>query len=265
MDIRGRTAFVTGTGQGIGRLLAERLAAAGCDVIGCDLDEGRQAETRAAVEAAGARYTALSCDLADTDAARVMTRAAAKIGFDVLVLNAGIATSGRYLGDTFETWERTVMIDLMAVMAMTYEALGPLTEKPAGHVVFMSSIAGVAAAAGTAAYNAAKFGVTGFGRAIQMEYEGSRVGVSIVHPTMTRTRMIDGVRGSRSVPVIEPEQVADAVMASIAAGGGTVFVPRRMRWVMDVFPRLMPGTAGRLAQRDDSAKSWLAAQKGLPD
>ena len=265
MDVGGKTAFVTGTGQGIGRLLAERLAGAGCDVIGCDLNEARQAETRAGVEAAGARYTALAADLSDTGAARAVTREAARTGFDLLVNNAGIVTSGRYLGDAFETWEKTVMIDLVAVMAITYEALGHLRERAEAHVVNMSSVAGVVASPGQAAYCAAKFGVTGFTRAIELECAGSSVAVSTIHPTMVRTRMIEGVTGSKNVPVIEPAEVVDAVMDAIRTGKPTVFVPPKMRWLMDVFPRVLPGTAKRMGLADESAQSWLGTQKGLPD
>ena len=265
MDVTGKTAFVTGTGQGISRLLAERLAKAGCDVIGCDLDEGRQGEVRTAVEGAGARYTALSADLSDTEAARAVARDAAGIGFDVLVNNAGIVTSGRYLGSDWAVWEKTLRIDLLAVMAITYEALGHLRGRPEAHVVNMSSVAGVVASPGQAAYCAAKHGVTGFTRAIELECAGSNVAVTSVHPTMVRTRMIDGVKGSRSVPIIEPSEVVDAVMDALATPRSAIFVPRRMRWLMDVFPRLLPDTARRMGLKDASAISWLETQKGLPD
>ena len=107
--------------------------------------------------------------------------------------------------------------------------------------------------------------MTGFTRAIELECAGSSVAVSAIHPTMVRTRMIDGVTGSKNVPVIEPGEVVDAVMDAIRTGKPTVFVPPKMRWLMDVFPRVLPGTARRMGLKDESAQSWLGTQKGLPD
>lgn len=266
MDLSGRTAFVTGSGRGIGRALSVRLATEGCDVVGCDLTAEGQSETGHEVEAAGRRYTALAADLSDADEAARVARAAIEAGpLDIVVNNAGVVTSGRYRASDFETWHKTVRIDLIAVMAITYEVLDHLRGRPRAHLINMSSVAGVAASAGQAAYNAAKFGVTGFTRSIGMECAGSKVSVTCVHPTMVRTRMIDGVTGSKNVPVIDVAEVADAVMGAVAAPHAQVFVPPRMRWVMDVFPRLMPNVAGRMALDDESAKSWLAAQKQLPD
>ena len=265
MDVSGRTAFVTGTGQGIGLGLARALAEAGCDVIGCDLSEDRQADARAAVEGADRRYEALVADLSDTGAARRVTREAAERGFDVLINNAGIAPSGPYAEVPFETWAKTVEIDLLACMATTHEAVPHLLGRPRGLIVQLSSIAGVAAAPGMAAYNAAKFGVTGFTRALEMELAKTNVGVLLVHPTMVKTRMTEGVEGSSAVPVIEPGAVVSAVMDAIRQDRRTVFVPRRMGMLTSALPALFPGVARRMSLRDPSTASWMRARKGLPD
>ena len=265
MDLHGKTALVTGSAMGFGRLIAEGLAARGCGVIGCDLTAAMQAETKAAVEAAGQRYTALAADLADPAEAHGAGREAASRGIDVLVNNAGVAPSGPYLSQGWAVWERALAIDLLAPMAIAHEVLSSLRGRPEAAIVNIASIAGVTASPGTAAYSAAKHGLVGFSRSLELECEGSSVRVHTICPTMARTRMIDGVQGSGMVPVIPPQAVADAVLSALASGrSGTVFVPRRMRWTMEVLPRLAPGLAKRMTLGDASAKSWIEAAKGLP-
>ena len=263
MDLHGRTALVTGSARGIGQALCVALAERGCAVIGLDRDA--QDETEAKVRAAGRGYTALTADLADEGAARAAAREAAGHGFDLLVNNAGVAPSGAYRAQPFEVWAATVRIDLLAPMAVTYECLPMLRSRPRAGIVNLSSIAGVSVTPGTAAYNAAKFGVTGFSRALAAECAGSSVFVSTIHPSMVRTRMTDGVTGSAAVPVIEVEAVVAAILRAVSREAHTVFVPGRMRLLTEALPALSPRLARRITARDAAARSWLQAAKRLPD
>ncbi len=265
MTLAGRTALVTGAARGIGLATAAALARAGADVAGLDLRVADLAEAEAAVTDAGQRFLAVVADVSDPAACR---RAVAEVtgafgGLGLLVNNAGVAPSGAFGGGDFETWRRTVQINLVGTMAMTHAALPAL--RPDGHIVNVASVSGVLGTAGLAAYAASKHGVVGFSEALRHEVAGANVGVSCVCPAMVRTRMTVGVRRSRLVPLLEPEEVADAVVDAVRRDRAVVFVPRRMRALVHLLPTLLPGFARRLARRDATAQGWLDAAKPIPE
>ena len=97
-----KTAVVTGAGSGIGRAIAERLAAEGAHVFAVELSAERAADTLAAIAGAGGECTVLPADVSDTDAMRAAFAAVPKL--DILVNNAGIAHIGNVLGTLVTTF-----------------------------------------------------------------------------------------------------------------------------------------------------------------
>jgi all-trans-retinol dehydrogenase (NAD+) len=260
MKAHGKTIFITGTARGIGQALAVAYAKAGCHVIGCDLTE--QTETAAMV---GENYTQLIGDIATPEGAKALVDQAIDIGFDVLINNAGIATSGTFADADFARWKRTIDVNLIGLMAVTHAALPHLRSQPEAHIVNLSSIAGAWGSPGMAAYCASKHGVTGFTRSLEYELANTKIGVSSIHPSMARTRMIDDVPNTKLTPVIEPDDVVKAVMRAIELNKPQIFVPGRMRWMINIVPRLFPSLTKRLLLSDKNAQGWTNANKDVPE
>ena len=270
MKIENKTVFITGASRGIGQALAIAFAKRGCSVIGCDLSLDTQTETQAQVEAVGGDYYPLRSDMSETASAMDVVNAAAVtqtakgLGFDILINNAGIAPSGPYAETEFAPWEKTIAVNLTGVMAATHAAIPHLLTRPNAHIVNISSIAGVSSVPGAAAYCASKFGVLGFTKAIEFELKSTSVNVTSVHPTMVQTRMIEGVSKMPLVPVIEKGRVVSDILNAIEKSKSQIFVPKRMRWTMDVLPRLFPRLTTFIISKDKRMQSWQTATKGLP-
>jgi all-trans-retinol dehydrogenase (NAD+) len=264
VNYAGKTVFITGSARGIGQGLATALAKAGCDIIGCDIRADTQATTKRAVEAQGQRYHQIDADLSKIEEAVLATQEAIAIGFDVLINNAGIATSGEFDGVPFERWRKTIDLNVIGLMAITHAAIPHLRTRPAAHIVNMSSIAGVVGSPGTAAYTASKHAVNGFTRSLDYELMETTIGVTSIHPSKVKTRMIDGVSRPMATPEMSVDDVVRAVLGAIANNKPQVFVPKSVRWSLDIGSRLFPGLTRKMMKRSDN-QGWKTADKDVPD
>ncbi|MEV5846298.1 3-hydroxybutyrate dehydrogenase [Streptomyces sp. NPDC051985] len=231
LDLRGRTALVTGAAGGIGRACALRLAAAGARVRAVDRDAAGLAElvdaAGRAPEAAGGAVEPYVLDLTDLDAAE---RAAA--GTDVLVNNAGIqlvCPIEEFPPDVFHT-VLTVMLE--APFRLIRGALPHMYEQGWGRIVNMSSVHGLRASAYKSAYVAAKHGLEGLSKTAALEGAPHGVTSNCVNPGYVRTPLVEkqladqarahGIPEERVLSevlltdsavrrLVEPEEVAEAV------------------------------------------------------
>ena len=219
---------VTGGARGIGRATAATFAAAGAPVAIGDLD-GALAE-RAAGELGG-RAVGLRLDAADPDCfARFLAAAEERTGrrLRVLVNNAGIMTTGRFLDEADATADRMVDVNLRAVLIGSRLAARRLVPAGRGHIVNVSTMAGSAGFPGLVTYCATKYGVLGLSEALRAELHGTGVGVTVVRPAVVRTELSAGVavpRGMRRLATVEPEDVARAIVAAVGRDAPDVWVP----------------------------------------
>jgi short-subunit dehydrogenase len=206
----GGTAVVTGAASGIGAALAPLLAARGSDLVLVDRDAERLAEVAAAVRSA---HPAVSVDTAVVDLAdpvatqRVADElVAAHPGVTLLVNNAGVALGGRFDQVTLDEFDWVMEINFRAVVRLTKAFLPTLTAHPGSHVVNLSSLFGLMAPAGQAAYSSSKFAVRGFTEALRHELAEDGVGVTSVHPGGIRTRIAETARVASGVDAEEAAQ-----------------------------------------------------------
>src|SRR5690348_16544662 len=172
-DFRGKLAVVTGGGTGMGRALAEQLAAAGASVALCDVSAEAMAETTRRCEAAAptsVRVTAHLCDVADERQVLAfrdaVTNAHTTDHVHLLFNNAGIGGGGSFVKDDRREWERTFGVCWYGVYYCTRAFLPLLIASKHAHIVNTSSVNGFWASLGPTiphtAYSAAKFAVKGF-------------------------------------------------------------------------------------------------------
>jgi 2-hydroxycyclohexanecarboxyl-CoA dehydrogenase len=215
-----KIAIVTGAGQGIGKAIAERLAADGATVVVTDIDGVTAKET---ADSLGGHSIGLRADVTDRQSVQEMV-ATVKEQFgriDVLVNNAGWDKAEPFLDSEPETWDRVIGINLYGVLNTCKAVLPIMAEQGSGRVVNLGSDAGRVGSSGEAVYSAAKGGVIAFTKASAREMARSQVGINCVCPGPTDTALFASIGGdklrdalTRAIPfrrLGQPEDIANAV------------------------------------------------------
>ena len=222
MSLQGRIAVVTGAAQGIGRAIAESLAAAGADIVVADLDPGRSQETVAAVEKLGRKALNVKVNVADSNETKSLVEQVIKAWgkIDILVNNAGITRDGLLLRMKDEDWNLVMQVNLNGTFNCTKAVLQPMTKQRYGRIVNIASIVGVMGNAGQANYAASKAAVIGFTKTVGREYASRNVTVNAVAPGFIDTAMTHGLPAEvketlqKQIPLGRlgrPEDIAAAV------------------------------------------------------
>lgn len=194
LDLTGRTALVTGSTQGIGRAVAERLVAAGASVV-VSARTARDVESTAATLAADARGTVVGIPAdvgAYMDCERLVAESVAALGgLDILVNNAGLGIMKPITEMQWEEWRAQIDVNMGGVWACTRAAIPHLREAGAREagawVINIGSLAGRNAFAGGTGYNASKFGLLGMTEAMMLDLRQLGIRVSLVMPGSVNT------------------------------------------------------------------------------
>jgi short-subunit dehydrogenase len=248
MDLSGRTALLTGATGGLGRAIAEALAARGATVA----LSGRNADAlqELAGELPGEGHLALPADLAEPGAALKLVADAGNV--DVLVANAGLPASGKLDGFSQEEVERALRVNLEAPVRMARELIPSMQQRGEGHLVFVSSISGKAATARASLYAATKFGLRGFALCLREDLREAGVGVSVITPGAIREAGMFADSGAKPPPGLgtgSPEQVAAAVVESIERNRAEISVAPRRQRVLAKVAMIAPELSGKVAGR----------------
>ncbi len=187
IDMSGQVALVTGAARGIGRAIADRLAAEGASVVFSDIDGD------AARMAAGTNGMALRLDVSDeAEVEAAISAVLARHGrLDILVNNAGIGTGpderARIDEVTTEQWDRVLRINLTGLFFVSRAAVRPMIAQKSGRVVNIASVVGLVPLRLQSAYVAAKAGVANLTRSMALELAPHGIRVNAVAPGATET------------------------------------------------------------------------------
>jgi NADP-dependent 3-hydroxy acid dehydrogenase YdfG len=205
----GKVAVVTGAGSGIGQALAIELGRSGAKLAISDVDVEGLANTEAQLKAIGAPVKADRLNVTEREAFLLYAdEVKAHFGkVNQVYNNAGIAYTGDVENTAFKDIERVMDVDYWGVVNGTKAFLPHLIESGDGHVVNVSSLFGIFAVPGQAAYNSAKFAVRGFTEALRQEMLLNRhpVAVTTVHPGGVKTAI---VRNSTAAEGLDAKQLA---------------------------------------------------------
>jgi 2-hydroxycyclohexanecarboxyl-CoA dehydrogenase len=192
--LEGKIAIVTGAGQGIGRGIAEKLAAEGATAAVTDVNETTAKETADAIggDAVGIRADVTSRESVEAMVAQVH-RQFGRI--DVLVNNAGWDKAGPFVDSDPADWDRVIAINLYGVLHTCKAVLPIMAEQGHGSVVNLASDAGRVGSSGEAVYSAAKGGVIAFTKAIAREMARHQVNANAVCPGPTDTALFASMGG----------------------------------------------------------------------
>jgi 3-oxoacyl-[acyl-carrier protein] reductase len=233
VDISGQVALVTGASQGLGRAIAEALAANGATVALVARSAGKLADVAGAIAAAGGRAEAFPCDVKDGAAIQqTVDDVVAKLGrLDILVNNAGVTrdTLLPRMGD--EEWDEVLSTNLRAPFLFMRAASRPMMQQRYGRIVNVASVSGLIGNPGQANYSASKAGLVGLTKTAAKELAGRKITVNAVAPGFIASEMtaalgpalLDEVK--KRVPAKrlgEAWEIAEAVLFLVSPSSGYV-------------------------------------------
>lgn len=185
-----KTVVVTGAARGIGRAIAERLAAAGAYTICADLDLAELEQVAAMIEAAGGRVQAHRCDVSDPDDVEQLMAAAEQHGGPhALVSNAAIQYERTIEETPPEDWDRVLGINLKGVYLCARAAIPRMRRLGGGSIVNMASVNGFWVEPQLGAYCTAKGGVINLTRAIALDFGRDGIRCNCICPGYIDTGM----------------------------------------------------------------------------
>lgn len=189
-NLTDKVAVITGAGSGIGRELALLCGGRGADLALCDINDSGLADTVATARSLGARVLSVHVDVSDAEAmSNFAQETLDHFGrVDLLINNAGVGLVGGFLDTSVKDWDWLVGINLMGVVHGCNAFLPTMIDAGrGGHVLNLSSAAGLLANPQLTAYSATKFAVLGLSEALRMELAPHRIGVTAVCPGVINT------------------------------------------------------------------------------
>jgi NADP-dependent 3-hydroxy acid dehydrogenase YdfG len=193
------TIAISGAGSGFGAALAHKYAADGWKVAVTDIDEDRARQTLFEIEQLGGNGFFMLLDTTKSEHWQQLEDAVMAHwgGLHVLVNNAGVATAGNVEDTSMDDWQWVLDIDLMGVVRGCHQFARLFKRQGFGHLVNVSSFAGLAGLPFIASYGVAKAGVVALSEALRAEMHPHGVGVTVVCPAFVRTRLLDTFRATK--------------------------------------------------------------------
>ncbi|XP_073346681.1 epidermal retinol dehydrogenase 2-like isoform X1 [Pagrus major] len=235
-NIAGEVVLISGSGSGIGRLMAQEFAALGTVLVLWDINqEGMKETARLAKQSGASRVHYYLCDCSDkNEVYRVADQVKREVGdVSILVNNAGIVTGKKFMDAPDSLIEKTVEVNTMAHF-WTYKAFLPaMIANNHGHLVSIASSAGLIGVNGLADYCASKFAAVGFAESVGLELLATGkdgVKTTIVCPYFINTGMFDGcqTKWPRLLPILDPDYVAKKIIHAVLTDQVFLLMPKSM-------------------------------------
>ncbi|KAG8225823.1 hypothetical protein J437_LFUL005630 [Ladona fulva] len=266
-SVEGEIVLITGTGHGIGRELAKKYALLGATVVCLDIDKAGNAETMAMIaDLTGAREKhnrnanhqngahhssrkayAYECDVSDRESVMKM---AAKVknevgNVTVMVNNAGIMPCKPFLSHGQQEVERLFRINVMAHIWMFEAFLPSMIENNHGHIVALSSMAGICGLSNLVPYCASKYAVRGLMEAMSEELReggrGQNIKFTTIFPFIVGTGLVQKpkLRFPNLLGIVSPEEAAQRIITAMRRNQNEVSIPPALLYINNI-SRIFP-------------------------
>ena len=192
--LKGKVAVITGSGRGIGKAIAMKLAENGADIVINDIPGSDYADdTKKEIEALGVKAIVVRGDVRKTeDVENLMSETIKAFGkIDILVNNAGITRDGLMLRMSEEDWDMVLDINLKGAFNCIKAAARPMMKQRSGSIINIASVVGVMGNAGQANYTASKAGLIGLTKTVAKEFSSRNIRANAVAPGFIESHMTD--------------------------------------------------------------------------
>jgi Short-chain alcohol dehydrogenase of unknown specificity len=246
---------ITGGARGLGLAMAQAISARGAHVALGDLD-AELAAAEAAKLPGGA--IGLSLDVTDSRSFKdFLDGVEQRLGpVDALINNAGIMVCEPFLEEPESLTRRQIEINVHGVITGMRLAIPGMQGRRTGHVINIASAAGKVGVAGEAVYVATKHAVVGLSEAVRSELRGTGVELSVVMPGLANTELASGMSAGRGVKLVEPSEVAAAVVETLERPRFEVYVPASLDRILRIsalLPQSARDVVNRMFQTDQIA------------
>ncbi|XP_015606795.1 short-chain dehydrogenase/reductase family 16C member 6 [Cephus cinctus] len=235
-SVEKEVALITGGAGGIGRLIAKKLANLGAHVVLWDINEAGLTETVREIRESGGKCWGYRCDLTNKeDIYEVAKAVKIEVGNVTLLINNAGYVCGRTLMDLPDKEiEKTFKVNILSHYWTTKSFLGDMKKENHGHIVTVASVAGLLGTYNCTDYSATKFAAIGYHESLFTELKTHGffgINLTLVCPYFINTGMFNGVK-PRLLPMLEPEYVAEEIVAGILTNQINVTLPGSVRFLL---------------------------------
>lgn len=260
----GHRILITGSGAGIGALMAEKFAERGAEVIVTARREEAAREVADRIEATGGKAYAYVLDVSDLDAIPAFRdRLHAERGpVTMLINNAGVVFGGEFEQVSLESHLNTLQVNTNGLVAMTHAFLPDLIQAKRAYLVNIASASAFIGLPYGSTYAASKWAVVGFSESIRLELamrEHEHVTVTTVSPSYISTGMFEGVKTPLFSPMLTPEKVVRSILKGLRHDDAFVIEPpmaRSVELLKGALPRRLWDQVARITGVSTSMYSW---------
>ncbi len=225
MDLKGKTAIITGAGRGIGKDISLNLAREGCNIVVVSRTKKQLEKVKEEAQKLGSNAMVLDYDLAEKEnITLIIERTLKDFGtLDILVNNAAVLFPADLMEVSPQEWATTMDINLNAAFFLSQKAMEIMKEQKSGYIINISSAAAFEVPPGIAAYGISKLAMIGLSQALYEYGKEFGVKVSTIYPGMTDTEMLRGFN-----PPVDPDKwmlpddISSCVLFLLKQSGRTV-------------------------------------------
>lgn len=259
-DFNGKLVVITGATGGFGTELTYSFLREGAEILLTDISDTtlKSFVTKVKGLGKGKILGSIAVDLTTKEGCEDLVKYTigySEFGPDILINNAGLASFGPFQETPNARWEKIMELNLLAPMRLTHEFLPKMIKRGSGHIANVSSVAGLVASPGLAAYSSSKFGIRAFGEALAKEVKPFGLGVTNIYPFFTRTPILQseqfGVSERKEIPdflLSDPRDVIQDLLQGIKNNSLHVY-PGPISLLFDFLSRLAPGILGEFADK----------------
>jgi 3-oxoacyl-[acyl-carrier protein] reductase len=237
-DIKGKVAYITGAGSGIGRATALELAKEGVNV---GLIARTESKLKAVAEQAESLDVKASFAVADIANIEEVDQAIADLqhdlgSADILINNAAIGSKGTFLEIDPKDWKHTLEVNVFGTYHVTRAVLPQMIEKDQGDIINISSSNGLKGTAGSTSYSASKFAVQGMTEALMQEVRKNNIRVFTLNPSLVATELAFGEKLDEQdkEKFMQPEDLAEYMVSQLKLHP-RIFIKQSLQWATNPF------------------------------
>lgn len=247
MAISGSVVMITGAARGIGAATAKLFAAHGATVWIADVDRSEADATADGIQGARAAGLDVTNRASWRDFVATVLDESSRV--DVLVNNAGVMPLGPFLEESEELTNLVLDVNLRGVLYGMAAVIPHMVARNDGRVINVASMAGMIPIPGMVTYNASKFAVLGASLAARRELAPVGVTVSTILPAAVRTELTSGAQLGGTLPTVDPDDVAKAIVKTARTGAARVSVPRWVAPAWSLADAFVPEPVEKLFRR----------------